>query len=113
MLDDATSSLDTVTEHQVERALARDVRHGTRLIVAHRLSSAARCDLVVWLEEGRVRATGTHEALWRSEEYRALFAPPEATEPAAPDLAPAAASPTDPYPHAAVPGPTAAERADR
>ncbi|MET4922658.1 ABC transporter ATP-binding protein [Streptomyces sp. PSRA5] len=79
VLDDATSSLDTVTEHQVERALARDVRHGTRLIVAHRLSSAARCDLVIWLEEGRVRATGPHEELWCSEDYRALFAPPEPT----------------------------------
>ncbi|XHL93102.1 ABC transporter ATP-binding protein [Streptomyces niveus] len=113
VLDDATSSLDTVTEHQVERALARDVQQGTRLIVAHRLSSAARCDLVVWLEEGRVRATGPHEDLWRSPEYRALFAPPEAAEPTAPDLASAAASPTEPYAHVAVPGPTAAEAADR
>lgn len=75
VLDDATSSLDTVTEHQVARALAGEVRHGTRLIVAHRLSSAARCDLVVWLEDGRVRATGPHEELWRSDGYRALFAP--------------------------------------
>lgn len=84
VLDDATSSLDTVTEHQVARALAGDVRHGTRLIVAHRLSSAARCDLVVWLEDGRVRATGPHEELWRSDGYRALFAP---TEPASPTVA--------------------------
>lgn len=86
VLDDATSSLDTVTEHQVERALAREVRHGTRLVVAHRLSSAARCDLVVWLEDGRVRATGPHEELWRSDAYRALFAaPPEPPSPVAPE----------------------------
>lgn len=117
VLDDATSSLDTVTEHQVERALAQDVRHGTRLVVAHRLSSAARCDLVIWLEDGRVRATGPHEELWRSPEYRALFAPPEpasmqpeptdlaAAPPAAPDLpSGAAAPPTEPYAHRA-PGP--------
>ncbi|MEV8412375.1 ABC transporter ATP-binding protein [Streptomyces niveus] len=126
VLDDATSSLDTVTERQVEAALARDVRHGTRLIVAHRLSSAARCDLVVWLEEGRVRATGPHEELWRSGEYRALFAPPEPASAAVP----AAASKTEPYPrrapfaaravplphkHATEPAPAAdtAERADR
>ncbi|MEV7422499.1 ABC transporter ATP-binding protein [Streptomyces sp. NPDC091212] len=78
ILDDATSSLDTVTERQVERALTRDVRAGTRLIIAHRLSSAVRADLVVWLEEGRVRAVGPHAELWRIPAYRAVFAVPEA-----------------------------------
>ncbi|MFJ2213873.1 ABC transporter ATP-binding protein [Streptomyces sp. NPDC101062] len=75
ILDDATSSLDTVTERQVERALARDVRASTKLIIAHRLSSAVRADVVVWLEEGRVRAVAPHAELWRSPEYRAVFAP--------------------------------------
>ncbi|MEW1722153.1 ABC transporter ATP-binding protein [Streptomyces sp. NPDC093109] len=76
ILDDATSSLDTVTEHQVERALARDIAPGTRLVVAHRLSSAVRADLVVWLEDGRIRAVGRHPDLWRIPGYRAVFAPP-------------------------------------
>ncbi|MET9605889.1 ABC transporter ATP-binding protein [Streptomyces sp. NPDC006512] len=80
VLDDATSSLDTVTAREVERALARDVRPGTRLVVAHRISSAARADLVVWLDAGRVRATGTHAELWRDPAYRAVFG--EGTEPA-------------------------------
>ncbi|MFJ6793589.1 ATP-binding cassette domain-containing protein [Streptomyces sp. NPDC091268] len=75
VLDDATSSLDTVTAGEVERALARDVRPGTRIVVAHRLSSAVRADLVVWLEDGRIRASGSHGALWRDEPaYRAVFA---------------------------------------
>ncbi|MGW6710798.1 ATP-binding cassette domain-containing protein, partial [Streptomyces sp. NPDC054956] len=75
VLDDATSSLDTVTAREVERALAHEIRPGTRIVVAHRLSSAVRADLVVWLEDGRVRATGTHGALWRYEpDYRAVFA---------------------------------------
>lgn len=75
VLDDATSSLDTVTAREVERALAHEVRPGTRVVVAHRLSSAARADLVVWLEDGRVRATGTHADLWRRDpDYRAVFA---------------------------------------
>ncbi|MFJ3908891.1 ABC transporter ATP-binding protein [Streptomyces vinaceus] len=74
VLDDATSSLDTVTAREVERALAREIRPGTRIVVAHRLSSAARADLVVWLEDGRVRATGAHEELWRHDPaYRAVF----------------------------------------
>ncbi|ARZ70361.1 ABC transporter ATP-binding protein/permease [Streptomyces sp. HU2014] len=72
ILDDATSSLDTLTEHEVTRAL-----HGTttrtRLVVAHRASTAARADRVAWLADGRLRATGTHEDLWRDPEYRALF----------------------------------------
>ncbi|WP_066952677.1 ABC transporter ATP-binding protein [Streptomyces lushanensis] len=76
ILDDATSSLDTVTERQVERALAQDVRAGTRLIIAHRLSSAVRADLVIWLEEGRVRAMGPHAELWRFPAYREVFAVP-------------------------------------
>ncbi|QES58181.1 ABC transporter ATP-binding protein [Streptomyces venezuelae] len=73
VMDDATSSLDTRTAREVERALADGVRPGTRLVVAHRASSAARADLVVWLDAGRVRATGTHAELWRDPGYRAVF----------------------------------------
>ncbi|MFE9933113.1 ABC transporter ATP-binding protein [Streptomyces sp. NPDC005533] len=92
VLDDATSSLDTVTAREVERALAHRVRPGTRIVVAHRLSSAARADLVVWLEEGRVRAAGPHAELWRDEPaYRAVFAADAAV--AADGGAPTAAAP--------------------
>ncbi|OLT29378.1 ABC transporter ATP-binding protein [Nocardiopsis sp. CNR-923] len=73
ILDDATSSLDTATERQVDRALACEVRPGTRVVIAHRLSTAARADLVVWLEAGRVRAVRTHAELWRDPDYRAVF----------------------------------------
>jgi ATP-binding cassette subfamily B protein len=73
ILDDATSSLDTVTEYQVARALTEELRDRTRLIVAHRAATAARADLVVWLEDGRIRGRGTHEALWRDPGYRAVF----------------------------------------
>ncbi|MEK9518719.1 ABC transporter ATP-binding protein/permease [Streptomyces venezuelae] len=92
ILDDATSSLDTATERQVETALATPARAGTRLIVAHRVSTAARADLVVWLEAGRVRRAGPHRLLWEDPEYRAVFtaedrpadAPLRATGPEAP-----------------------------
>ncbi|MFF4990000.1 ABC transporter ATP-binding protein [Streptosporangium saharense] len=73
VLDDATSSLDTVTERQVSRALAGELRGRTRLIVAHRAATAAAADLVVWLEEGRMRACDTHARLWRDPAYRAVF----------------------------------------
>ncbi|MFE2164225.1 ABC transporter transmembrane domain-containing protein [Streptomyces sp. NPDC059447] len=73
VLDDATSSLDTVTAREVEHALAHEVPAGTRLVVTHRVATAARADLVVWLEEGGVRATGTHAELWRDPAYRSVF----------------------------------------
>ncbi|MFJ2931149.1 ATP-binding cassette domain-containing protein [Streptomyces sp. NPDC087219] len=73
ILDDATSSLDTATERQVETALATPSRACTRLIVAHRVSTAARADLVVWMEAGRVRRSGPHSLLWEEPEYRAVF----------------------------------------
>ncbi|MGW8065584.1 ABC transporter ATP-binding protein [Streptomyces ziwulingensis] len=83
VMDDATSSLDTATEHEVNRALRRSVRPGTRLVVAHRQSVADRADLVLWLEDGRVRAVGTHRELWDEPGYRAVFGAggPEAAAP--------------------------------
>ncbi|MFF4737422.1 ABC transporter ATP-binding protein [Streptomyces sp. NPDC001262] len=75
LLDDATSSLDMATEHEIDQALAAGRAGTTRVIVAHRVSSAARADRVVWLENGQVRAVGTHRELWRQAEYRAVFQP--------------------------------------
>ncbi|WP_254642753.1 ABC transporter ATP-binding protein, partial [Streptomyces sp. BV333] len=71
ILDDATSSLDTVTAHLVTRALTDTP--GTRLTVTHRLTTAAQSDQVIWLDAGRVRGTGPHSALWRDPAYRAVF----------------------------------------
>ncbi|WP_414930626.1 ABC transporter ATP-binding protein [Streptomyces sp. SHP 1-2] len=74
VMDDATSSLDTATEHAVDRAMRRALGHATRLVVAHRPSVAARADLVIWLDGGRVRAVGPHERLWEQAGYKAVFA---------------------------------------
>ncbi|MBP2334328.1 ATP-binding cassette subfamily B protein [Saccharothrix coeruleofusca] len=73
VLDDATASLDTVTEATVERALRTALPGRTRIVVTHRAATARRADAVVWLEDGRVRAVGPHSALWRDAEYRAVF----------------------------------------
>ncbi|MER6913424.1 ABC transporter ATP-binding protein [Streptomyces sp. NPDC000594] len=92
ILDDATSSLDTVTERWVRGALARRAGSVTRLVVAHRVSSAADADQVVWLDAGRVRAVAPHTTLWHDPAYRALFT--QAPEPrAAPDPPPDTAAP--------------------
>ncbi|HEX2301868.1 MAG TPA: ABC transporter ATP-binding protein, partial [Pseudonocardiaceae bacterium] len=73
VLDDATSSLDMVTEMQISRTLTTDHGRRTRLIVTHRVSTAARADLVVWLENGRVRAVGSHQHLWEDPAFREVF----------------------------------------
>ncbi len=73
VLDDATSSLDTVTELQVGEALTGALDGRTRLIVAHRPATAARADEVIWLHDGRVRARGPHRRLWQDPDYQAVF----------------------------------------
>ena len=73
ILDDALSSLDTVTEHHISQALFRRTPGSSRLIVAHRASTAARADAVAWLDGGRVRALGPHAELWRIPAYRQVF----------------------------------------
>ncbi|WP_053693143.1 ABC transporter ATP-binding protein [Streptomyces sp. WM6372] len=75
VLDDATSGLDTVTEAEVSRSVTELLAGRTRLVVAHRAATAARCDLVAWLDSGRIRAYGPHHVLWADPEYRAVFGP--------------------------------------
>ncbi|MGW7076010.1 ABC transporter ATP-binding protein [Streptomyces sp. NPDC054866] len=73
ILDDAMSSLDTVTEHHIAEALLHHTPHRSRLIIAHRAATAARADVVAWLHDGRIRAVGTHAELWERAEYREVF----------------------------------------
>ncbi len=72
VLDDATSSVDVVTEMRISRTMT-EAGGRTRLVVTHRMSTAARADLVLWLDAGKVRALGTHEELWSDQEYREVF----------------------------------------
>ncbi|MGH3996522.1 MAG: ABC transporter ATP-binding protein [Pseudonocardiaceae bacterium] len=73
ILDDATSSLDTITERQVGTVLTTGGQGQTRLIIAHRAATAARTDLVAWLDRGKVRSLRPHAELWQDPNYRALF----------------------------------------
>ncbi|MFD3921704.1 ABC transporter ATP-binding protein [Streptomyces sp. NPDC058595] len=77
VLDDTTSSLDTVTEREVSLAMDRAARHRTRLVVTHRAATVRRADLVVWVEDNGIRATGSHETLAADPDYRALFQQPQ------------------------------------
>jgi ATP-binding cassette subfamily B protein len=63
LLDEATASLDLATEAQVNQATDRLAGRRTTLVVAHRLTTAARADRVVLMAHGRVAEDGTHEEL--------------------------------------------------
>jgi ATP-binding cassette subfamily B protein len=73
VLDDATSSLDTATEARVSAAIEAALVGRTALVVARRAATAARADLVAWIDDGRVRAFAPHDELWRDPAYRAVF----------------------------------------
>jgi len=66
ILDDATSSVDTETEHLIQLALERLMQGRTSFIIAQRLSTVRLADLILVLEKGRIAARGTHEELLRT-----------------------------------------------
>ncbi|HEX3784976.1 MAG TPA: ABC transporter ATP-binding protein [Pseudonocardiaceae bacterium] len=73
ILDDATASLDTVTEQRVNQAIRTSLPGRTSLVSTHRVAIAASADLVAWLEDGRLRALAAHRELWQYADYRAVF----------------------------------------
>ncbi|MCL7381620.1 ABC transporter ATP-binding protein [Streptomyces sp. 35G-GA-8] len=73
IFDDAMSSVDTATENEIGRAMDESLRGTTRVVVAHRITTAASADLVAWLDGGRVRAVGPHRKLGTDPAYRAVF----------------------------------------
>lgn len=63
ILDEATSSVDTRTELYVSRAFDEMMQDRTAFVIAHRLSTIRSSDLILVLEDGHIRETGTHETL--------------------------------------------------
>jgi ATP-binding cassette, subfamily B, bacterial len=63
ILDEATASVDTITERKIQEALDHLVEARTVLVIAHRLSTVRQANNIVVLENGRIIESGTHEAL--------------------------------------------------
>lgn len=63
ILDEATSSIDTITEQRIQKALAELMKNRTSFIIAHRLSTIRNADLILVMRDGDIIETGTHEDL--------------------------------------------------
>ena len=73
ILDEATASIDTHTEHLIQKGLRNLLEGRTSFVVAHRLSTIREADLILVFEDGRVVERGTHGALMRGAgRYRHL-----------------------------------------
>ena len=74
ILDEATSSVDALTEVRLSRALEKLASNRTTISIAHRLSTAARADRVIVLSSGKVVEDGLHaELMERAGEYRRMY----------------------------------------
>jgi ATP-binding cassette subfamily B protein len=63
ILDEATSSVDTATEHKIRKALDNLLKNRTAIIIAHRLSTIEKADKIIVLHHGRLREMGRHQEL--------------------------------------------------
>ena len=74
ILDDSTSSVDMATEYRLQQALDEVIRGRTTFVIAHRLSTVRRADLILALDDGEIVERGTHEELLeRNGFYRSIY----------------------------------------
>ena len=74
ILDDSTSSVDMATEYRLQQALDDVIRGRTTFVIAHRLSTVRKADLILALDDGEIVERGTHEELLeRNGFYRSIY----------------------------------------
>lgn len=69
ILDEATSSVDTVTEKKIQQAIHTITESRTSFVIAHRLSTIVDCDRILAISDGRIVESGTHEELMQKKGY--------------------------------------------
>jgi ATP-binding cassette subfamily B protein len=74
ILDDSTSSVDMQTEHLIQKALWRLMEGRTTFIIAHRLSTVRRADLILVMDGGQILERGVHlDLLKQGGQYREIY----------------------------------------
>lgn len=63
IFDEATSNLDSFSEMQIQRLIFDEIKDKTTIIIAHRISTIVNCDIICYLEKGKIIEKGTHEEL--------------------------------------------------
>jgi len=65
ILDEATSSIDTITERRIQEGISKMIKSRTSIVIAHRLSTIRSCDRIVVIQKGQVVEDGTHLELFK------------------------------------------------
>jgi ABC-type multidrug transport system fused ATPase/permease subunit len=74
VLDEATSSVDTETEELIRLATERVTKNRTSIIIAHRLATIQKADLILVMDQGNIIESGSHqELLAQNGKYRKLY----------------------------------------
>ena len=82
LFDEATSALDNVTQAKIQKAIEKIGENRTIVLIAHRLSTVIHADRILYMEDGKIMAEGSHEELLKNcEAYRLLYSEEASAQP--------------------------------